>query len=119
LVTLKRIPFLSRIKHIPEILLLAFCLIRGPVAWADTWTVYPDGSGTAPTIAAAIDSAHYEGDIIELADGVFTGEGNRDLYAVEQMFIIKSMSGNPEACIIDVEGSPQEPHWGIVFDGGG
>ncbi len=86
---------------------------------ARTWYITPDGSGDAPTILAAIDSAGYTGDIIELADGVYTGGGNRDLYNMEKAFVIRSASGNPEACVLDVQGSVQDRHWGIIFDGGG
>jgi hypothetical protein len=40
--------------------------------------VYPDGSGDLPTIQAAL-NASPRGTIIELADGTYAGEGNRDL----------------------------------------
>ncbi len=97
---------------------LAFVLLPTAPVRAATWTVYPDGSGDAPTIAAAIDSLS-TGDVIELGDGVFTGDGNRDLYNMEKGFVLRSQSNNPEACIIDCQGSAAEPHWGISFSGGG
>ena len=50
-------------------------LLSGP-ALARTWSVLPDGSGEAPTIQAAVDSAD-DGDTISLGDGTFTGDGNR------------------------------------------
>lgn len=86
---------------------------------ARTWYVTPDGSGDAPTIRAAIDSISYRGDIIELADGIYTEAGNRDLYNLEKMFLIRSQSDNPQACIVDIQGTPQDLHWGIIFDGSG
>ena len=50
-----------------------------------------------------------------LADGVFTGDGNRDLYFVGKEIIVSSRSGNPEECIIDVEGTPSDNHRGFLF----
>ena len=94
-------------------------LLAASPSTARIWFVTPDGAGDAPTILAAIDSAASSGDIIELADGVYTGDGNRDLHNMEKMFAIRSASGNPEACILDVQGSAEDHHWGIIFDGGG
>jgi len=54
-------------------------LLLGLPAEARTWIVAPDGSGDAPTIQAAIDSTEYNGDVIMLLDGVYSGFGNRDL----------------------------------------
>ena len=48
------------------------------VAMADEYVVLPDGTGDFPTIQAAI-AAVADGDVILLAAGTFTGEGNRDL----------------------------------------
>jgi len=93
-------------------------LLLAAPASATVWTVYPDGSGDAPTIQAAIDSCS-GGDIIELGDGVFSGPGNRDLIGAEIWFVLRSQSNNPEACIIDCQGSATEPHFGISFAGGG
>lgn len=90
---------------------------QGP-AEARTWLVRPDGSGDAPTIQAAIDSVS-GADLIELADGLFTGEGNRDLSNMEKGIAIRSLSGDPALCIIDCEGTADEPHYGIRFYGGG
>jgi hypothetical protein len=87
-------------------------------AEARTWLVQPDGGGDAPTIAAAIDSVAGN-DIIKLADGLYTGEGNRDLYNMEKSIVISSSSGDPLSCVIDCEGSALDPHFGIRFYGGG
>ncbi len=76
--------------------------------------VYADGSGDYPTIQAAIE-ASIEGNLILLADGVFTGEGNRDLDVRGKPITIESQSGNAAACIIDCEGSELEPHRGFLF----
>lgn len=94
-------------------------LLLGFPAEARIWVVAPDGSGDAPTIQAAIDSTNYNGDVIMLLDGVYSGQGNRDLSNQEKGFAIVSQSGNPEDCIIDCGGSPEEPHGGIGIHEGG
>lgn len=73
-----------------------------PVASAAVYTVYPDGSGSYPTIQAAV-SASAGGDTIRLGNGVFTGTGNRDLQ-VDRPRVFLSASGDPTACILDAEG---------------
>jgi len=101
-------------------LILAACLLpplsnSRPVAGGtQTWTVLPDGSGDFPTLQAAIDGAQ-AGDVIELGDGVFTGDGNRDLDFGGQGLVLRSASGSPEACIIDCGGSASEPHRAFYF----
>ena len=67
-----------------------------------TYLVHPDGSGDFPTIQAAIDAALDE-DTIELTDGSFTGDGNRNIDYLGKAITVHSLSGNPEACIIDVQ----------------
>ncbi len=103
-------------------LLLFSCtipLMSIPVeAMAKSWLVRPDGGGDAPTIAAAIDSVTGN-DIIELADGLYTGEGNRDLNNMDKTIVIRSVNGDPLNCVIDCEGSADAPHFGIRFYGGG
>jgi hypothetical protein len=58
--------------------ILALSLTSCAIASAETYVVSPDGSGDFPTIQTAIDAV-VDGDIVQLTDGVFTGEGNRDL----------------------------------------
>jgi hypothetical protein len=82
---------------------------------ADVFVVSPDGSGDFPTIQAAIDAAS-DGDDIELTDGVFVGEGNRDIVIRGRDIMIRSQSDNPEACIIDCQGSAADPHRGFFID---
>jgi predicted outer membrane repeat protein len=84
---------------------------------AATWHVTPDGTGDAPTIQAAVDSST-TGDIIELADGTFTGEGNRDLDCQGKAVTIRSQSDDFRTCILDCEGSASTPHRGFVFTNG-
>jgi pectin methylesterase-like acyl-CoA thioesterase len=80
-----------------------------------TFTVRPDGTGTHPTIQAAI-NACINGDIVELTDGTFTGTGNRDITFSGKAITVRSASGNPQACIIDCQGTSGNPHRGIAFN---
>ena len=53
------------------------------------------------TIQAAIDAAA-DGDVVTLADGTYTGEGNRAIDFGGKAITVQSENG-PEACIIDCE----------------
>ncbi len=79
-----------------------------------TYQVCPDGSGDFLTIQAAI-NVSTGGDVIELCDAIFTGDGNRDLDYLGKAITIRSQSGNPQACVLDCEGSPGTPHRGFYF----
>jgi hypothetical protein len=95
---------------IPVLLLATLCL----PAFAATHIVKPDGTGDFPTIQVAIDAAG-NGDTILLADGVFTGDGNRDIEYRGKVITVRSQSGNPEECIIDCGGTAEEFHRGFYF----
>jgi hypothetical protein len=82
-----------------------------------TYLVRPDGMGDYPTIQAAI-SVAVDGDTIELAEGRFTGEGNRDIRYWGKAITVRSRGGNPDSCIIDCEGSKPDPHCGFYFQSG-
>ena len=63
-----------------------------------------------PTIQAALDAATY-GDIIELAEGTYTGDGNRDLQFDDRYAVNITISGQGcDQTIIDLEGSVTDPH---------
>jgi len=79
----------------------------GCYAWR-TWLVCPDGSGDFTTIQEAV-SAAAEQDTIELCDGIYTGDGNRDISTWKKL-TIRSQTGDPTACIIDVQGTAEEYH---------
>lgn len=104
----------------PAGLLAPLCLLAllAAPAFAVTWVVHPDGTGDVPTIQAAIDSAH-SGDVVELTDGVYLGDQNRDLVVYDESVLVRSASGDPTSCIIDCQGSASAAHWGISFSGGG
>ncbi len=78
--------------------------------------IIPIMSDGTITIQEAIDSSS-PGDIIELADGVFMGDGNRDLNFRGKPITIRSQSGDPTTCIIDSEGSDLENHRAFYFHG--
>ncbi len=88
-----------------------------PAVKGEVWIVAPDGSGNAPTVQAAIDLAT-DGDEILLTDGVFTGDGNRDVGLRGKVLTVRSVSGDPTACILDVQGSAGQPHAGFLIDEG-
>ncbi|MBN1826407.1 MAG: right-handed parallel beta-helix repeat-containing protein [Candidatus Eisenbacteria bacterium] len=84
------------------------------VAEPDTLLVRPDGSGVFPTIQAAIDSAG-DGDRILLADGLFEGDGNRDILFRGKKLAVRSESGDAAACAVECGGGEEEYHWGFLF----
>ena len=96
---------------------LCWLMLSTSSAPASTWYVHPDGSGDAATIQAAIDAAA-GGDIIELANGIFTGPGNRDIDPVGKAVTIRSQSGDPDSCVIDCQGSVSSPHRAFRFHSG-
>lgn len=98
----------------------AFCLSCGFTlclalpCCAETFVVDPFGNGDYATIQQAIDAAA-PGDVIELTDGTFTGDGNRDLDYHGKAVMVRSQSSDPAMCRIDCEGSESAPHRGFHF----
>ncbi len=68
------------------------------------------------TIQAAIDAA-VDGDTVLVAEGTYTGEGNRDIDFLGKAITVRSENG-PESCIIDCNGTGTEPHRGFNFHSG-
>jgi hypothetical protein len=85
------------------VMALSAVLLWPAAVLATTYLVRPDGTGDFPTIQAAVGAAA-DGDVIELADGTFQGDGNRDISYLGKAITVRSQSGNPEACILDCGG---------------
>ncbi|MCK4305223.1 MAG: right-handed parallel beta-helix repeat-containing protein, partial [Candidatus Eisenbacteria sp.] len=95
------------------LLTIGLLLITTGSATGTTYVVSPDGTGDFPTIQAAIDSV-LDGDIIELANGMFTGEGNRDIDYLGKAISIRSQAGDPDSCLIGCAYSAR----GFIFHSG-
>lgn len=88
-------------------------MFAGVPAMAATYLVLPGGSGDYPTIQAAIDDAS-DTDVIELGDGTFVGDGNRDIDFLGKAVTVRSQSGDPEVCVLEC-GGVSAPHRGFIF----
>ena len=87
------------------------------VGCSGSWLVRPDGSGDFVTIQEAIDAAA-PAETVVLADGTFTGDGNRDLDFKGKEITLRSQSGDARQCIIDCQASQTDPHRGIYMGTG-
>lgn len=74
-------------------------------AYPDTFYVRPDGTGEYPffpSIQAAIDAVTDPTTIV-LANGVYSGEGNRDIDTKGKVLLITSESQDPSVCTIELD----------------
>jgi hypothetical protein len=97
------------------LLFLVLGIVSAPVH-GTTYLVKPDGTGDFYTIQEAVEAAS-DGDVIELANGIFTGECNCDIDYQGKSITVTSQSRNPKACIIDC-GGDVNPHRGFIFVSG-
>jgi hypothetical protein len=93
---------------------LAVALALSSSAAATVYLVNPDGTGDFPTIQEGI-WACSEGDTVELGDGVFTGNWNRLIDFMGMAITVRSRSGDPEACVIDIEADVDNQRFAVVF----
>jgi hypothetical protein len=66
-------------------------------ASATTYLIRPDGTGDFPTIQEAIGAAS-DGDVIQLADGTYLGDGNSQIMFQGKAITVESQSDNPAVC---------------------
>jgi hypothetical protein len=98
------------------VIILVF--VVGMVSIAAGRTIYVDYDGSADfnNIQAAINDSN-DGDTIIVADGTYTGFGNRDIDFLGKAITLRSENG-PQNCIIDCNGTQAEPHRGFYFHNG-
>jgi len=90
--------------------LLVFC---GGAFAGQVIIVDDNGPADYSTIQDAIDAA-VDGDTIVVADGTYSGDGNRDIDFGGKAVTVKSENGS-DNCIIDCDGTEDEPHRGFYF----
>jgi hypothetical protein len=66
-----------------------------------------------PTIQAAVNAAH-NGDVVLVADGTYTGAGNRDIDLLGKAITLRSANG-PAATTIDIQATANESHTGFAL----
>ncbi len=92
----------------------------GPVWWVATDGSDESGDGSEEnpfaTIQTAVDASD-NGDTVIVTDGVYTGDGNREINPLGKSIIVQSLNG-PQSTIIDGQGSPEDPQRGFIFENG-
>jgi hypothetical protein len=100
-----------------SVLIASLILLFAQSVPATTYYVNPEGTGDYPTIQAAIKAAQ-DGDVIILGNGIFTGDGNRDVDFMGKGIYLRSESQDPGLCGIDCQGSEADPHRGFLLVSG-
>jgi hypothetical protein len=116
MVETRREEVMMKPSHRPWSLSLAVSLLLVVSSQASVRTVYPDGSGPYPTIQSAI-NASANGDIVDLADGSFSGNGNRDISFLGKAIMVRSQHG-PANCVIHAGGTPTDERACFRFENG-
>ncbi|MHC4397222.1 MAG: right-handed parallel beta-helix repeat-containing protein [Planctomycetota bacterium] len=101
-------------RQIPFILLFsAFLLAMVSTTAGEIITVDDDGPADFNNIQAAIADTN-DGDTVSVADGTYTGDGNRDIQLTGKSITVRSKNG-PENCIIDCQATENEQHRAFYF----
>lgn len=79
--------------------------------------VDPTGSGDFASLSDAVNNVP-SGTVLLLADGIYSGPGNRDIDLGGKIITFKSASKSAERCVIDCQGSSADPHRGFYFHSG-
>ncbi len=82
-----------------------------------TWYISPDGTGDFTNIKAGIIAAS-SGDTLLLADGTYSGTENTELSYAGKAIVIRSESGDPHSCVIDIQGDELLWRGGFMFFNG-
>ena len=90
-----------RVFGAAALILVLLTLVWTGWAGAVVLDVAPDGSGTYADLQQALLAAQ-AGDTLRLADGTFTGPGNRNL-VLGGTVTLRSATGDPDACILDLQ----------------
>ena len=98
-----------------------FILVAAGIGQGRTITVGQGGGYDFSTIQAAIDDAN-DGDVVIMAAGTYTGDGNRDIDFKRKAVTIRSTDPNDPnivaTTIIDCNGTQENPHRGFYFHSG-
>jgi len=102
--------------NIRSVIVLIILVISAPAFAGKIIYVDDDGPADFNNIQAAIDDSN-DGDTVMVADGIYTGDGNRDIDFNGKAITVSSENG-PENCIIDCQASHGNPHRGFHFHSG-
>jgi len=92
-------------------------IVTSSQAICRTWIISPDGTGEVADIRSGIIAAS-PGDTLLLDDGIYTGNGNTELSYAGKALVIRSGSGDPHACVIDIKGDELLWKRGFLFFNG-
>jgi hypothetical protein len=81
------------------VITISCCVVTSSIVLAEIRSV----PGEYPNIQAAV-NASQNGDEVVIANGVYTGPGNYNINFIGRVITVRSGSGDPDSCIIDIQG---------------